>query len=278
MLVEVGEDVFCCVAESDDILDGWGANQGFLITESGVVVNDTGFTRFSTNRLLDDIRSQTNQPIVLVINTHDHSDHVFGNHIFAQMKVPILSHRRCNDNLKRFGEERMRTYRDQDSDLRAALEGLKISPASFTYSSAFTLEVGDKTLEIIHPEGGAHTYGDTMIYLPEDKILFAGDVLWAGYHPNLEDANLKGWITWLERISSMKVEKIVPGHGAPTGKESVSELSRYLLQFEAWLDSNMHHGIPERSTVSGFHVDGTDNWKLKMLVQRNIELLYKRSH
>ncbi len=271
----VARDIYARIARGDSIYDGWGANQGFFCTREGVVVVDTGFTAGSARGLLGDIRRRSRAPMRLVINTHDHSDHVFGNSLFEKASV-IVGHSNCKSRLLELGEERMSGYRRFDSRLRSALEGLRVSPAQVTYEKGVELAVGETAIRLIHPEEGAHTKGDTMVLLPEEKVLFSGDVVWASYHPNLEDANLEGWIDALESISRMDVELIVPGHGPVTDERAVAPMVDYLRDFDAKFRKLVLKGTPKKRMVDELKVAGTEDWKLKMIVGRNVEALYER--
>ena len=274
MSVRIAEGIYSFTAEGDAMIHGWGANQGFIITSEGVVVVDTGFTRFRAEELRSEIRKITDYPIALVINTHDHSDHVFGNSVIADIGTPIMSHETCNKNVSQYGIGRMESYRSDIETVRTALEGLDILPSSETYESDFSFDLGEKRFEIIHPDRGAHTFGDTMVFLPNDGVLFTGDVMWEKYHPNLEDANIQGWMTSLEEISQLELRHVLPGHGTPTTKESVMEFHDYLLRFDQWMRSSFS-AFNDPATMI-FEDPESQDWKLKMIVNRNIAILYER--
>lgn len=274
MSVRIAEGIYSFTAEGDAMIHGWGANQGFIITSEGVVVVDTGFTRLRAEELRSEIRKITDYPIALVINTHDHSDHVFGNSVIAGIRTPILSHVTCNKNVSQYGIGRMESYRSDIETVRTALEGLDILPSSETYESDFSFDLGEKRFEIIHPDRGAHTLGDTMVFLPDDGILFTGDVMWEKYHPNLEDANIQGWMTALEEMSQLKLRRVLPGHGPPTTKESVLEFRDYLRRFDEWMRSSFNAFNNPVTMI--FDDPESQDWKLQMIVNRNIAKLYER--
>jgi cyclase len=273
----VSRDVYARTGQSDSIYDGWGANQGFVTTDEGVLVVDTGFTRKSAEGLLGDVVKTSRAPVRFVVNTHDHSDHVFGNSVFDRASPLIVSHSNCKSRLVEMGEERMTGYRSHDSRLESAMRGLVISPPNVTYDKEMEFDLGRTPVRLLHPQGGAHTSGDTMVLLPEEGVLFAGDVLWAKYHPNLEDANFDGWIEALERISKMDVDVIVPGHGPVTDKSAIAPLADYLLDFDAKLRRLVLEGT-QKKAIAGqlLMMPGTAGWKLKMIVARNVEMLYER--
>jgi glyoxylase-like metal-dependent hydrolase (beta-lactamase superfamily II) len=272
----VSGDAYARIANGDSIYDGWGANQGFVTTKEGAVVVDTGFTFGSATSLLREVRKKSRAPARLVVNTHDHSDHVFGNSIFDEISPAIIAHANCRARLLEMGMERMSGYRRFDARLKSALTGLRICPPRITYQEEMDFTLGETTLRLLHPGKGAHTSGDTMVFLPDEKVLFAGDVVWAGYHPNLEDADVGGWLTALEGISKMSVDHIVPGHGPVAGKSCVAPLAKYLRDFDASFKRLVRDGVPKERIAEELVMEGTRDWRLKMIVERNVSVLYER--
>jgi glyoxylase-like metal-dependent hydrolase (beta-lactamase superfamily II) len=272
----VSRRAYARIADGDSIYDGWGANQGFVTTIEGAAVVDTGFTFGSATSLLREVRKESPAPVRFVVNTHDHSDHVFGNSIFDEISPAIIAHANCRARLIEMGTERISGYRRFDATLRSALKGLRICPPRITYQEEIDFTLGETTLRLLHPGKGAHTSGDTMVYLPDEKVLFAGDVLWVGYHPNLEDADIGGWLRALGGISKMSVDHIVPGHGPVAGKSSVAPLAKYLRNFDASFKRLVREGVPKERIAEELVMEGTEEWRLKMIVERNVSVLYER--
>jgi cyclase len=273
----VSGTAYARIAGGDSIYEGWGANQGIVTTSEGCVVVDTGFTASSARSLLREARRRGSAPVRLVLNTHDHSDHVFGNSVFDEEASPvILAHANCKARLLELGRERMGGYRRFDARLKSELTGLRICPPQVTYREGAELTMGETTFRLVHPRRRAHTSGDTMVFMPEEKVLFAGDVVWVGYHPNLEDADIEGWLKALEAISRMNPDLIVPGHGPVADKRCIAPLARYLRRFDASFRKLVHDGATKQRVVEELEVDGPDGWRLEMMVQRNVDILYDR--
>ena len=270
----MAEGIFSLVGKSDAMADGWGANQGFVVTSDGVVVIDTGFTRPRARELWAEVKRATDAPPRIIVNTHDHSDHVFGNSTVADGSIPIFSHANCRRRLVKLGNSRVEGYRKLD-EMRGPLEGLSIVPPQVTFDSEMAVKVCDTEIRFIHP-GHAHTSGDTMVHLPGRKVLFAGDVLWEGYHPNLEDGSVPGWVSALGRVIDMDLNVVVPGHGRPTGKRSAKELAGYLKWFDSGLKEAARRGLSAEDAARTLQAPGSDRWKLGMIVRRNAEVLLPR--
>lgn len=277
-VVEVADGIFARVAQGDEIYDGWGANQGFIVAEKGVVVIDSGFTRGVALSLMREIRKRTRFPVRVVINTHDHSDHVFGNSVFESSGALILGHSVCRSRMEELGETRMRGYRSHDARLRKGMRGLRVTPPSLSYSETARMNILGREVDFIHPPA-AHTRGDTMILLPKEKVLFAGDVVWEAYHPNLEDGDVPGWIDALRTIERMEVADVVPGHGRPTDKSSATRLRGYITWFDAKMKNLAARNATAEEAARELRAPGSDRWKLKMIIKRNVDMLlpgYKR--
>jgi cyclase len=271
----VSGNAYARIADGDSIYDGWGANQGFVTTSEGAVIVDTGFTSVSARGLLREVKSKSPTPTRLVVNTHDHSDHVFGNSVFEDLSPAIMAHANCRARLIEMGGDRMSGYRRFDARLRSALKGLRILPPQLTYREEMDFTLGKTRIKLLHPRKGAHTSGDTMVFLPEEKVLFTGDVLWVGYHPNLEDADIEGWLNALEGISRMSVDFLVPGHGPVSGKSSVAPLMKYIRHFDSRFAKLARDDVPRKRIVEELMMEGTEEWRLKMIVERNVGVLYE---
>jgi len=271
----VSANSFARIAVDDSIYNGWGANQGFVTCREGTLVIDTGFTRASAAALLRDVRRRSSSKSTIVVNSHDHSDHVFGNSLFEPSSM-IIAHANCRARLLELGDERIKGYRRFDKPLRSALKGLRISLPQVTYAKETDFMLGRTAFRLIHPEDGAHTLGDTMVLVPDEKVLFAGDVAWVDYHPNLEDANIEGWIRVLEGVSRMDVDCVVPGHGPISDKGFAAPLAKYLRRFDAGFRKLVREQVPRRSITDHLELPGAEDWLLKMILQRNIDLLYDK--
>jgi cyclase len=113
-----------------------------------------------------------------------------------------------------------------------------------------------------------------MVYIPDKKILFAGDILFTDYHPNLVGGDIEGWIKTLDFISTLDVAAIIPGHGPVSGKKDITDMRNYLIVFDSrakelcaesndpdWIASEIKKVLPQRP-------------ELEMMIKANIQMRY----
>ncbi len=283
-LVELGHDFFAVVGSDDDsIYGGFGANQAFVLLEDSVLLFDSGFSLPHATHLLKKIKEVTSKKIRYLLNSHDHSDHVFGNSFFwkkcSQEGIRIVSHEICRANLDSKGHERLTNYRKIPGMIKA-LSPIQIRSANVTYPDiGLRLEIEGTEVVMSHPPTGAHTLGDTMLFFPKRGVAFAGDIVWNRFLPNLEDANLEGWISYLQDLDLATYQKIVPGHGEVCLRKRTLEFRDYLEKVqENLLELGQAKELPsERSVLRAcFEIPGSETWKFRQIVDHNVDALLTR--
>ncbi len=210
--------------------NSFGANAGIVVGKDGIIVIDTLTSAKEARRFISDIRKVSDKPVKYVINTHYHLDHSFGNAEFERLGAIIISHEADNKNLHDNGEAALKNagaYGLSESDM----EGSKLAYPSLTFTDRIYINIDGQKVELIYP-GPSHTNGSIMIYLPEKKILFAGDILFTGYHPFLAEGDIGSWLRALDTIMSMDADVIIPGHGPISGKRDLREMKDYLVIFD----------------------------------------------
>jgi glyoxylase-like metal-dependent hydrolase (beta-lactamase superfamily II) len=194
------------------------------------VAVDSQISAREAQRFIKDIQKISRKPVKFLINTHYHLDHSLGNSEFAKLGAVIISQENAKENMQKAGEGMLQ--RAQQSGVSPQdLEGTKLSYPTLTFGDRLTLYLGNNRIEIIFL-GPSHTSGSVLVYVPQEKVLFAGDLLFTDFHPFLGDANIEGWIKVLDYIMTMDVDKIIPGHGPVSTKKDVADLKKYLLVFD----------------------------------------------
>jgi glyoxylase-like metal-dependent hydrolase (beta-lactamase superfamily II) len=210
--------------------NSFAANAGIVVGTDGILVIDTLISAKEAKRFLADIRKVSSKPIRYVVNTHYHLDHAFGNGEFAKAGGTIIAHQADRKNLEQKGEGVLKSAGEfglTPEDIR----GTEITLPALTFTDRMTVYLGDEKVELIYV-GPSHTEGSVLVWLPERKILFTGDILFTDFHPYMGEGDLAGWIRNLDYILSLDVKTIIPGHGPISGKKEVEQMKEYLVAFD----------------------------------------------
>lgn len=188
---------------------GYMVNSTLIIGDNGAIIIDTGFTDEIGAHLRAEVAKLTKKPVKVVINTHHHGDHTFGNAAFPGAKV--ISSEMCRKLLLE-GEAEWLTI--IEGSVGRKFPNTKAVPATEVYANNTKTDIvidGVK-MTLWVPEA-AHTLGDLMIWLPEDQVLIGGDILVNQITPNFRDALVKKWVEALAQVQSLPAKTIIPGHG-----------------------------------------------------------------
>ena len=187
------------------------SNAAFVVTPGGVVVIDALGSPALAVRLIAEIRKITNLPITHVIATHYHADHIYGLQTFKAQGAHIVAHRAA------------RVYLNSET-ARLRLEASRQQLAPWVDESTHLVEAdewieGDKEIVVggvhfqIKPVGPSHTPEDLAVYMPAEKVLFAGDLVFRSRIPFVGQADSRHWIAAIDNLLAFNTQVIVPGHG-----------------------------------------------------------------
>ncbi len=206
-----------------------GVNVGFVVTGEGVIVVDTPMIPAQARRWREVIAEVTDQEITYVINTDYRHERILGNQFFP---APVVAHELAWERMKDYEDETFRqriiaSFRDEP-EVAAELAALRIVTPQITFTDRLTIYRGGKTIQLIHI--GGPTPATSLVYIPEEGVLFAGDVVVNGMHPFMEEADSKQWLRALNYVRRpwIRAEIIVPGRGEVCGKEDTYKLSEYI--------------------------------------------------
>jgi glyoxylase-like metal-dependent hydrolase (beta-lactamase superfamily II) len=230
-LTKIAENVYAYVdIKNSSGSNSFGANAGIIIGRDGIVVVDTLISAKEAKRFIRDIRTISRKPIRYVVNTHYHLDHVFGNSEFAKLGAVIIAQENDRNAMQNSAKETLKNIGDFGLTPKD-MEGTVIAYPVLAYGDRMTIDIGGQIIELVHARQ-SHTDGDTLVYLPDKKVLFAGDILFTNYHPFLGEGNIEEWVKQLDDIKSMDVEKIIPGHGPVSGIKDIEDMKQYILLFD----------------------------------------------
>jgi len=201
------------------------ANCTWVVFKDYVVVVDANFP-WGSREILTKIRETTDKPIRFVALTHHHGDHSFGNSVFSDVEASIVSSEPTAEELRSTGPQSWANWNNPAH----TLEGAHFESASITFTDRMAFDDGTQRLELIRL-GPAHTKGDTVAFLPKQKIVATGDlcVTWA-FGNNVADrgADYDNWLRALDQMTSWQPEIVVPGHGAPDSVQALKMERAYL--------------------------------------------------
>lgn len=230
-LTKIADNVYSYVDTKNSLpQNSYGANAGIIIGKDGIVVIDTLISAKEAKRFIRDIRTVSNKPIKYVVNTHYHLDHTFGNSEFAKLGALIISHTNDGNSLKIHGETALKNAKDYGLSEKD-MKGTKISYPVLTFNERMEIYLENLKIELIYFRP-SHTDGSVLVYLPDKKILFAGDILFTGYHPFMGEGDIEGWLKTLNYIMTMDAETIIPGHGPVSTKKDIEDMRDYLIAFD----------------------------------------------
>jgi cyclase len=166
------------------------------------------------------------RPCDRLVNTHHHADHTTGNCFF--LPAEIVGHDFCREAVIKGG---ISDLAGRPESWKVGKEELKLAPPTTTFDdkSRIVYHYGNTDVHVMYNGGPAHTWGDALIYLPQYKILWAGDIAFFYVAPAAQSGHISKWIESIDRINKMDVDVIVPGHGPVGSKRELAETREYLV-------------------------------------------------
>jgi cyclase len=285
--------------------DGWAiGNAGIVDLGDSTLVFDTTLTPASASELRASAEYLTGRPVSIVINSHYHNDHTWGNMEFAPESLILSSTTTRNQILDQGKEEYLfyktfasqqradlqRQYEDsKDERSRAAVKSWlvyhqaihknlrkirRIVP-SMTFDQQFCLCGFDRQIELLAFENG-HTQSDVILYLPTEGVIFMADLLCVGFHPYLEECDPKSLIAILGKIADMDAESFVPGHGKTGSREDLVCLEEYVRRVDHLARQHLCSGCPVEALDEVKVPREFEGWDYRQSFGKNLKAAYFR--
>lgn len=221
--------------------------------ERGLVMVDTHGSGAATREVVADVRRLGAGDVTGIVNTHWHFDHTFGNDTVraAYGAVPIISHEEAAHELAAGADRVKQRYADSDDPHRDDVGETTIALPNETFSSARALDLGDRTVELVHP-GRGHTAGDLVVRVPDADVVLAGDLIEQSAPPSLGvDSWPMDWPFTLDLVITLLTPGtvVVPGHGAPVDRGFVERQRDQLGVVAETIRDLAGRGVPEADAL-----------------------------
>jgi cyclase len=273
-LIEIGSQVFAYVQASglDPHGDTGVSNSGLIVGPESAIAVDALMVPSMTRRLVAAYARATRKPIAKLINTHHHLDHTGGNRFFR--RAVIIATERCREALapgfppvpllQRFMPRFAREFPEMEVALPAV-----------TFRDRLTLHDGDREIQLWHPGRPAHTVGDAAVYLPKEKILFAGDIAFHYVTPLAFQGHIGNWIKAADRLLTFDADVIVPGHGPIGTKHDLKHMRDYLALVRREARRRFDAGMPAEAAAGDIKLGVYAGWSDAERIYPNVLRCYQ---
>jgi len=278
----------------------WGeSNTGLVVGETNSVLIDTLWDVRLTREMLAAMEPLTGKaPITCLINTHADGDHFWGNQLIPTAEI-IASQAAAEEmhdikplKMRMFGflGRCLSMFKLAGSDKAGHwFEGM-VKPYTFsevkptlptrTFSRSLKIELDGRAIDLMEV-GPAHTRGDTMVFLPDAKILFTGDIIFCGSTPVMWAGPLQNWLDVLDKILAMDAQTIIPGHGPVTDKQGVQAVKAYWEYLDRHVRERFERGLTPRQAAydivfkGDFDKQPFAHWNSPERIMTNTHIIYR---
>jgi cyclase len=233
----------------EDLPSGWGANAVAVVGDGETLVVDPLVAPVYARELKRLLTERGAGPVRWVVTTHHHTDHSVGASVFAEEGAEVISHAVAAERMA--AEQPPILAQRRESQAVAPLFSDAV-PAAPTRRLTDVLELSVGGIRaVVRPCGPAHTPGDLRVDLPDLGVVVTGDLVFHGYHPNLEHADVAGWRRGLaDLLHEPPGTTFVPGHGMPGGREIVEAQDAWFAVAEDEVHRAVAEGLAPEQTVA----------------------------
>jgi len=284
---------------------GWAVgNAGIVDLGDRTLVFDTFLTPRAAKDLRKAAEELTGRSVSLVVNSHYHNDHVWGNQVF-DLETDILSTAETRQLIMTKGKDEVEWYEANSSErweeLRAqhaqevdeekrrelstwityyqslieSLPELSVRSSNITFSDKIVAHGTERYIELISYKNG-HTGSDTVLYVPSEGIVFMSDLLFVGSHPYLADGDPEHLVTVLNQILELKAKVFVPGHGPVGSREDLEKMVVYVNECERAVQEFIANSGKEGEITQIDVPDLFSDWELPKIFQINASFIFQR--
>ena len=224
---------------------GWNSNSAFVVTGDGVLLVDTGSSAAIGNALKQTIASVTAQPVHWIVNTHAHGDHWLGNVAFEETVEQIYATQTVIEDIGARGSNWVENFKRMTD---GATGDSAIVPPDQPVNQMRKLNLGGTPVQLF-PSGDSHSPGDLIVWLPEQRVLIPGDVVYFDRMPSTNNSNLQQWLKLLPELEQLQPDVVIPGHGGVTDARGITRLHELLKAMWQAVEEGYHAGLAAYETV-----------------------------
>jgi len=207
-----------------------GANVGCILTDVGAIVVDTPLVPAEGKAWVAEVSKITDK-VLYVFNTDHHRAHIMGNQCFD---APVIAHEEAWKEISGYKDtfiDRTKNIFKKQPEIAAQFDEIVLKKPEITFTGRLYLKKGGREIHFMHL--GGHTPATSGVWLPNERILFAGDVVVVGEHPSLGQSISKEWLEVLTRLRKSSLAHLVPGHGPLCNVEATEPVSDYIRTMRA---------------------------------------------
>jgi cyclase len=306
-LREVADGVFAYLQGEG----GWGfSNAGLVIGGAESLLVDTLYDERLTRLMLESMRKLRSRALAIqtVINTHANGDHCWGNALLPRARIVSTKHAADEMREQRPGLMRALVSAarlvERSAPLRRSLrllarlrvphaaalleaapfvaqnfgafafEEVRLRLPDTTFSGTLSLQLGERSV-LLEELGPAHTRGDTIVHLPDARVVFTGDLLFAGAHPIAWEGPITGWIAACDRLLALDVDVVVPGHGPLSTKREVAATKHYFERLLADVERARAAGLGIEECARALAAEWKLDWREQSRLVVNVHTAYR---
>ena len=301
--IKLSDGVYSCIHKF-----GGKAICNVSIVDNGneTFIFDTFLSPKVTSELIDILSQMNLSPVKYVINSHSHNDHIRGNQVFGQ-DIKIISTTITKELIEKWepvdiAEEQKyaparfsyydslyRTFKGDTNSreyqkilmwkpyyevLTNSHREIKTRLPEMFVDSIQSFDGPKRRIQLIS-KGPGHTESDLVLYLPDDQILFTGDLVFNSCHPYVPHGSISGWKSWLDFLNSLEVNTVVPGHGETGSKKLIVDMKDYLVQLEYLAQQMIDNGQSIDDIQSVSMKDEYKEWWFERFFPSNLRFAYE---
>jgi len=282
-LHEVGDGLWAYLVPDG----GWClANAGLIVDGDQTLLVDTLIDLPMTSEMLETMRDAVPaaKRIEKLVNTHANADHTWGNQLVKEAE--IIASKGCAEEFDHFLPETLLELMGRTNEMGVFGEfleycfnafdfnGIELTHPTTVFEDHHAVMIGDKKVDLYNV-GPAHTRGDVLVHIPDDNLMYAGDILFVGGHPVIWDGPVDNWRKACDKIIELDPDIVVPGHGPIAGKEEVLRFRAYLDELEYEVKKRFDAGMNEMEATKDIALANFEDWDDGQRVFANVAAMYR---